>query len=546
MKYFLFVFIFFVNFTYCTNHDTDKNKIIVQNLNSITFISHPEKQEDIHLLPYAGKKIKLVDLFVPDKEKFIQELSINLNKPISVHFLDDIKKQVIEFYKKRGYFLVSVTLLADQDITDGSVIFIINIAKLESIKIQKEKYFSKKNIKKYISLKENEYINRNDLSKSLYFINFNPFRNAMSIIEAGSKYGYSNIIFDIKDKLPFRVYALYDNTGNLIAGDTRYIVGFNWGNVFNLDHHLNYQFITATTTNEWHGHAADYIAVLPWDHIFKFNGFVSRVHTKTTGDYTPSGSGWNLTGKYKIPFIFYKINHFLTAGYDFKRTNNFLSFIGSLISNTNVDVSQFILSYELTYQNTFGNLQFRLDNYISPGNMTHFNKDSYFAQQRQGAKSNYYYINTYLDINTFIKSFILATNLKIQLASGKLVPTEQLFLGGATTIRGYKENELISDNGFYLKNEFRSPNYNFLLRKIKKDSLQLLTFLDFGYAYNIDQAIYTKKNSPIASFGFGFRYNIEAYLNIKLDYGIQLKDIKRLNETNNDHSRVHTSISLAF
>jgi hemolysin activation/secretion protein len=178
--------------------------------------------------------------------------------------------------------------------------------------------------------------------------------------------------------------------------------------------------------------------------------------------------------------------------------------------------------------------------------MTHFNKDSYFSDQRQGAKSNYYYVNTYLDLITYLRSFSWITNLKIQLASGKLIPTEELSLGGATTIRGYKENELICDNGFYFKNEIRTPNFNFLFRKKTKDTLLLLAFLDFGYAYNIDMSIFTKKNSPIASFGFGFRYDIASYLNIKLDYGVQIKSIKRLNETNNDHSRAHTSISLAF
>jgi hemolysin activation/secretion protein len=92
----------------------------------------------------------------------------------------------------------------------------------------------------------------------------------------------------------------------------------------------------------------------------------------------------------------------------------------------------------------------------------------------------------------------------------------------------------------------RTPSYNFLFRKTTKDALLLLAFLDLGYAYDIDRSVFTKKNSPIASFGFGFRYDISTYLNIKLDYGVQLKSIKRINETNNDHSRVHTSISLAF
>ncbi|MCP4693178.1 MAG: ShlB/FhaC/HecB family hemolysin secretion/activation protein [Desulfobacterales bacterium] len=71
-----------------------------------------------------------------------------------------------------------------------------------------------------------------------------------------------------------------------------------------------------------------------------------------------------------------------------------------------------------------------------------------------------------------------------QLASDELLPLEQFALGGATTVRGYRENELVRDNGFDVSVEWRYPLWDDLSREDSGKQLQLACFMDYGAAWN--------------------------------------------------------------
>ena len=70
----------------------------------------------------------------------------------------------------------------------------------------------------------------------------------------------------------------------------------------------------------------------------------------------------------------------------------------------------------------------------------------------------------------------------LQLASESLLPLERFALGGIYTIRGYRQNELVRDNGYALATEIRYP----LLTpdQFAGHSLKLVPFIDYGHAWN--------------------------------------------------------------
>ncbi len=76
----------------------------------------------------------------------------------------------------------------------------------------------------------------------------------------------------------------------------------------------------------------------------------------------------------------------------------------------------------------------------------------------------------------------------LQLANDELVPLERIAVGGARTVRGYRENELVRDNGYGLSLELRQP---VVLGKwvglAEASVLQLAPFMDYGTAWNRDQ-----------------------------------------------------------
>jgi hemolysin activation/secretion protein len=118
---------------------------------------------------------------------------------------------------------------------------------------------------------------------------------------------------------------------------------------------------------------------------------------------------------------------------------------------------------------------------------------------------------------------LLVLKLEGQLADRPLLALEQIGLGGQDTVRGYRQDLLLADNGILASAEVRLPVFT------SADSpriFQIVPFLDFGYAWNQPNNPGSNPNpSLITSGGLGLRYQ-EGGFNAKLDYGIPFTTIE--------------------
>jgi hemolysin activation/secretion protein len=97
----------------------------------------------------------------------------------------------------------------------------------------------------------------------------------------------------------------------------------------------------------------------------------------------------------------------------------------------------------------------------------------------------------------------LIGRIDVQLANEHLFPLEQLPVGGRYSVRGYRENSLVRDNGFLSSLEMRIPLY----RSIRgEDIVQVAPFVDYGRAWNSHFG--TPSPKYLVSAGVGLRWNI--------------------------------------
>ncbi|BAY60911.1 surface antigen D15 domain-containing protein [Calothrix brevissima NIES-22] len=113
--------------------------------------------------------------------------------------------------------------------------------------------------------------------------------------------------------------------------------------------------------------------------------------------------------------------------------------------------------------------------------------------------------------------FLLRTDL--QIADRYLLASEQIGLGGQATVRGYRQDQILADNGFLVTAEFRYP----VLRVPQVNGLlQITPFFDFGTAWNISQPGRTNLNpDTLASTGIGLLWQ-QNNLTARFDWGIPL------------------------
>jgi hemolysin activation/secretion protein len=104
----------------------------------------------------------------------------------------------------------------------------------------------------------------------------------------------------------------------------------------------------------------------------------------------------------------------------------------------------------------------------------------------------------------------------VQLTNDRLVPIEQIAVGGVYSVRGYPENLLVRDKGYFGTIELRWP---LLDRPAQRNRLFVIPFFDFGAAWNVGA-----DPQDISSVGVGLNWQFHG-LTAELYYGYRLRDL---------------------
>ena len=134
--------------------------------------------------------------------------------------------------------------------------------------------------------------------------------------------------------------------------------------------------------------------------------------------------------------------------------------------------------------------------------------------------------------------FILRSSA--QLTPDSLLALEKYSVGGHATVRGYRENRLVRDNGIVMSMEMQLPLF------VDEEgralyNLQVLPFIDYGVAWDSDNALPTSNKSDLLSVGLGIRWWSALGWSVMAEYGHALTERPASRETIQDkglHFRV--------
>lgn len=135
----------------------------------------------------------------------------------------------------------------------------------------------------------------------------------------------------------------------------------------------------------------------------------------------------------------------------------------------------------------------------------------------------------------------------MQWARNDLIPLEKVSIGGATTVRGYRENLLTRDNGFITSLEWRISLVRIPIPKISGTDdgwLRIAPFIDYGRAWNADSE--TPDPKDIYSAGIGLRWAPSPKINTELYWGAALRDIPDPEDDDLQDKGVHFGITVEF
>jgi hemolysin activation/secretion protein len=494
-------------------------------------------------------------------------VAAHLGRPLTEKSLAKLQEAIIQLCRAQKRPIVDV-YFPEQEIPDGVVQMAVIEGRVGEIKIDNpgRKWFSDRLIKQNIRFKNGDPIDHAKLLEDVNWLNRNPFRQVEPQMMQGKfdpNKGTTDVVLKVQDRLPLRGYVGYENTGNTTIGEDRFLIGTTWGNALWLDHRLNYQFAIDESFRKYKAHSGSYAIPLPWHHEFTVFASYADVAPElaAVGGLKSRGEFVQISGKYtvslpKIQPLLGGLEHELAVGFDFKRTAQNFTFGGTTFSTTPVEVDQLVGSYRAYAPDRFGSTTITLEGYYSPGRITDKNSDNAFDNnQSGGAKAVYYYIR--LSGERIIKlpaDFSISVLGGAQFTDDRLLPSEELGLGGVATIRGYDERVVNRDKGWYVRNELRTPSMklgNMTGVAGQVDTLQLYGFFDYGVGRaNIFTPVTPSDAATrtMASFGGGLRYAMARNLAANVDFGYQLreKSLTLQPNTSGRNWRSHISVSLGF
>lgn len=448
------------------------------------------------------------------------------NRPISFAELFQARSAVTELYLERGY-ITSGALIPPQKLEGGVVRIQVVEGGLEGINVTGTQRLKPSYIRSRLALATDKPLNRDRLLEALQLLQLNPLiQNISAELSAGTQPGLSLLEVKVSEAKSFSSQIALDNNRAPSIGSFRRRVQVNQANLFGDGDALNLGY---SNTGGSDGIDLSYTRQInPRNGTIKFsygltNSSVieppfNRIDIEAKSRYyeltlrqplvqTPTQEfaiGLTATRQesdttlLEIPFP-------LSPGADDQgRTRiSALRFFQEWTKRSSTEVlaarSQFSLGLGL-FNSTI--------NKEAP--------DSRFFSWRGQAQ----WVRL-LEPDTL---FLLRAD--VQLSDRPLVPLEQFGLGGQESVRGYRQDFLLTDNGALISAETRFP----VLRISKWNALvQLVPFFDFGSAWN------SGKQNPvpnlIASAGLGLQLQLGDRLTARLDYGIPIVSVSSRRRT---------------
>lgn len=514
------------------------------NIRQIIITDSIEAAQQQNALPDRGYVVVQPSVSFLDEKELAKRLAAGEGRPAEERLLAGIAL-VVENYAREKDFPIASAVIPPQNMAGGTVRVALLRGKIRDIKLPNARWFSQSLLREKLRLERGEAVKISELDRAINWTNSNPFRRVRVHIQPVDA-GEADIIVGVEERLPVRLTASYDNTGNEILGENRYTAGVTFGNAWGKDHQATYQFITSDDIGIFRAHAVDYRIPLRWRHVLNFSGsYVLASPTFFDGYFTQKGESINAEAKYIIPFRHQGWRGELSGALTFKETNNNLEFGGTPQLSATINVLTGTFAAAAIREDKRGHWLISTTLVGSAGDFNSRSTRDRFDTSRLGANPNFYYAQVSGQRVTNLTPRLTSTARGLfQLASTNLVPTEQFSLGGLSTVRGYEERILTGDTGYSLTHELQYRlNPLTLGKRLPKMDWAGLFFADYGRVMQKSPLRGQRKSDFLLSAGVGVRASIGQYFSASVDYARQIEEVELPGAS---HDRIHVRATISY
>lgn len=457
-------------------------------------------------------------------------------RPISFDELLQARSAVTQVYAQQGYFTSGAYIPTDKTIEDGIVTIRVVEGSLEEIRVTGTRQLNPKYVESRlrITMGRDKPLHREGLLETLQVIQRDLFIESLDAeLTAGSSPGINRLEVRVREARPFRSQFSIDNGRSPSVGSIRRRAQINYANLLGRGDDLSLAYTNTDGSN-----AVDFTYSTPLGPseidsssnnsvIFRFGNSWStviespfkRLDIKTPTDY------FDLTFRRQVIQTFRRELAFSAT---FSRRENKTSILGFDIplfaeaddeGRTRVFALRFSGEWiQRSPQDALAalvELSFGLN--AARDTIGERSPNRHFIALRGQAQWGH----------RFAPDSLFLIRSGIQIADRTLLPLERLGLGGQETVRGYRQDLLLTDNGVFASAEVQLPILRLPESRI---ILQIIPFIDFGAGWN-SSGISNPDPSTLLSTGLGLQFQWGDRFTGRLDWGIPLISVDSKEET---------------
>lgn len=508
-------------------------------------LDNPEAIEPSDRVTLVVERFEVVGSTVFDDAELVAVVAPFTGRTLTFAELMDARSAVTQLYIEAGY-VSSGAVIPPQTLNDGVVEIQVVEGSLEAIEITGTQRLDRSYIHSRLALAASTPLNVNALLESLQLLNLDPLiKNIAAELQAGDRPETRRLWVNVSEAKSFFITPTLDNARVPSVGSFRQQIVVEQGNTTGVGDPLVATYSRTKGSNVFDlsyarpinprngtlqvslGASRSEVIEEPFDILgIESKSNYYEVSYRQPLTLTPREAlAWGLTFSWQDSQTQLRLDDIggfpLSAGADENGSTRIAAL--RFFQDWTQRSEQHVLA--LRSQASFG-----LEGFLNASDNPEPPDSGFFIWRGQGQWGRVLGPDT-----------LLIVRGDIQLSDRPLVPLEQMGLGGVNTVRGYRQEALLTDNAILVSTEVQLP----IARMPDiQGQLHLVPFLDFGTGWNRSDV--ELESDTLFSTGLGVIFQTANGLSARLDWGIPLIETSLSDNDSLQESGIYFSIQNRF
>jgi hemolysin activation/secretion protein len=438
------------------------------------------------------------------------------NRSVTFEELLELRSAIIQLYNKNGYITSGAFLPNNQDLSSGSVKIQVVEGSLEQIEIGGLRRLREGYVRSRIIRATSTPLNQKHLEEALQLLQLDPLIERVNAeLVAGSTPGRNILRVSLKEAPAFHTAFGVDNNQSPSIGSIQGNVSVSHDNLLGFGDRLAAQYDRTEGLNLYDINYTIPVNARNGTLSFRYNNGDSRIVEEEFRELDIESQTQTYSFGFRQPIARTPTSESaLGLSLDLRRSQTYIEDMPFSFAPTPVNENGKSKVAVIRFSQDWVNRGTR--RVLAARSQFSLGIDAFDATINDAGTDGRFFswLGQFQWVQQLSPRNLLVARIDAQLTPDSLLSLERFSMGGTETVRGYRQNQLVADNGILGSVEVRVP--------VTSDPrvLQLAPFFEIGTAWNNRDV--DPNPATIAGLGLGLRSLITPNLSLRLDYGIPL------------------------